>query len=122
MTHAVKDTAKHAAKDASETIHQVLHWDDLPPWMQIDPYIRRGYRRQLNSFHACYQSLFYPHNELVNTWSHLLPGLMYVGMLLSVDVKIFRYDLESVKVNRTDERVIQIYVVCKVICLLFSVS
>ena len=47
---------------------------------------------------------------------------MYVGMLLGVDVKIFRYDLESVKVNRTDERVLQIYIFGTVICLLFSVS
>ena len=47
---------------------------------------------------------------------------MYVGMLLGVEVKIFRYDLESVKVNRADERVIQIYIFGMVICLLFSVS
>ena len=47
---------------------------------------------------------------------------MYVGMLLGVDVMIFRYDLESVKVNRTDEKVIQIYVFGTAVCLLFSVS
>ena len=47
---------------------------------------------------------------------------MYVAILLGVDFKIFRYGLESVKVNRADESVIQIYVFGTVTCLLFSVS
>ena len=79
----------------TDIIQQVVDWDDLPRWMQIDPYIRRGYRRELNSFHACLQSLFYSHNELINIWSHLIPALVYLAILMGFDVRIFQHDLKN---------------------------
>ena len=117
----VKHIVRDRAKEASTTIHQLVNWDELPTWMQTDPYIRRGYRRQMNSFHNCYQSLFYPHNELVNTWSHLLPAVLYLVMLLGVDVKLFRYELQEVEVKASDMRVVQLYILGTVILLLCSV-
>ena len=117
----VKHVVRDRAKEASTTIHQLVNWDELPTWMQTDPYIRRGYRRQMNSFHTCYQSLFYPHNEFVNTWSHLLPAVLYLVMLLGVDVKLFRYELQDVEVKASDMRVVQLYILGTVILLLCSV-
>ncbi len=105
-----------------DIIRQVLDWDDLPRWMQIDPYIRRGYRRELNSFYACLRSLFYLHNELINTWSHLIPALVYLAMLMGFDVRIFRYDLKGSTTRLADWTTIQIYVVGTMICLGLSVS
>ena len=79
-----KFTARaHARPSTRENL--ILHWDDLPLWMQIDPYIRYGYRPQLNSFSACFYSLFYAHNDLVNTWSHLLPALFYFAILVGIN-------------------------------------
>ena len=106
----------------TDIIQQVLDWDDLPRWMRIDPYIRRGYRRELNSFYACLRSLFYLHNELINTWSHLIPALVYLAMLMGFDVKIFRYDLKDSTTRLADWTTIQIYVVGTMICLGLSVS
>ena len=106
----------------TDIIQQVIDWDDLPRWMQIDPYIRRGYRRELNSFHACLRSLFYLHNELINTWSHLVPALAYLAMLMGFDVKVFQYDLKDSTTCLADWTTIQIYVVGTMICLGLSVS
>ena len=102
-------------------MQHVLHWDDIPPWMQIDPYIRRGYRRQLDSLPACFWSLFYPHNEFVNTWSHLLPALFYLSALVGVEWGLlFRFEAEQV-VRQEDNVMVQFYAVGTVICLLASV-
>ncbi len=106
----------------TDIIQQVLDWDDLPRWMQIDPYIRRGYRRELNSFHACLRSLFYLHNELINTWSHLIPALVYLAMLMGFDVRIFRYDLKDSTTRPADWTTVQVYVAGTTICLGLSVS
>lgn len=106
----------------TDIIQQVLDWGDLPRWMQIDPYIRRGYRRELNSFYACLRSLFYSHNELINIWSHLIPALVYLAMLMGFDVKIFRYDLRDSTMRLADWTTVQIYVAGTMICLGLSVG
>ena len=104
-----------------EPIQHVLSWDDIPTWMQIDPYIRRGYRRQLDTLSACFWSLFYPHNELVNTWSHLLPALFYLSGLVGVEWGLlFRIKAEKAS-KQEDNAMIQLYAVGTVICLLASV-
>lgn len=102
----------------------ILHWDDLPTWMQTDPYIRRGYRRQLDSLSACFWSLFYLHNDFVNTWSHLLPALCYLSALTCVEWELFSYhpQVEAEQVARREDVVmVHLYVVGTVICLLASV-
>lgn len=106
----------------TDILQQVINWDDLPRWMQIDPHIRRGYRRELNSFYACLRSLFYLHNELINTWSHLIPALAYLAILMGYDVRIFHYDLKDSTTCLADWTTVQIYVMGTMICLGLSVS
>ncbi|KAH4061637.1 hypothetical protein HBI55_181870 [Parastagonospora nodorum] len=55
--------------------------EDAPPWMRADQFIKTGYRRQLNSFYRCVTSLLYLHNEFVNIWSHLGPGIVHTLLL-----------------------------------------
>lgn len=105
-------------------IQHVLRWDEIPPWMQIDPYIRRGYRRQLDSLSACFWSLFYVHNEFVNTWSHLLPALFYLSALVGVEWELFFYhhQIEAGQVvTQEDVVMVEVYVVGTIVCLLASV-
>ena len=97
----------------------VLHFGDLPIWMQGDPLIRRGYRRQSDSFQACFWSLFYSHNELINMWSHLLPGVFFLGLLLTADYSSL---LGGVEISAGDRLMIQIYVAGVTGCLFLSVS
>ncbi|SLM38216.1 Hly-III-related [Lasallia pustulata] len=109
--------AAHASHEIAASIEHILHFNDLPQWMQIDPYIQQGYRRQLDSFRACFWSLFYTHNELVNTWSHLLPAFFYLALLLATDYSIF---LGGAKVSTPDNLAFQTYVAGTAGCLLLS--
>ena len=104
--------------EATGSIKNILPWEPLPKWMQSDPYIRRGYRPQYNSFSACLQSLFYLHNQTVNIWSHLLPTLGYFLALIGTDYSILT---SGVKTSAAKNAAIQSYVVASVFCLLFSV-
>ena len=93
--------------DANSRLHLV----------RADPYIRGGYRRQLNSFRACFWSLFYLHNELINVWSHLLPAFIYLLALLSLDFWTFHSGFEA---PARDVAFFHMYIVCTVGCLLLS--
>lgn len=60
----------------------LCHWDDLPEWQKDNHYIHSGYVRETQSFRRCLESLLYLHNETVNIYSHLIPGLLYFSLLL----------------------------------------
>lgn len=116
-----KDTANKAVqvgRDAAKSFQHIWSWEDLPQWMQSDPYIRRGYRRQLDSFSACFQSIFYLHNESVNIWSHLLPTLVYLSVLLATNYSILH---NGVDLSTADTTVIQTYIAGSIVCLTLSV-
>jgi len=120
--------ATAAISATADSLPRILHYDDLPPWMRIDPYIKHGYRRPLASFFHCFWSLFHAHNELVNTWSHLLPGLSFAALLVDVDGwvglgfdgegKVFG---EGKQVEWADGVVMRVYVAGTAGCLFLSV-
>ncbi|CAG8953096.1 hypothetical protein HYFRA_00003291 [Hymenoscyphus fraxineus] len=95
----------------------LLHWNELPEWLRRDPYIRLGYRRQLDTLTACFWSLFYLHNEFVNIWSHLLPALFYVGMAIASQFDIFEDSLDD---RLFDKLILAIYLLGTAGCLFFS--
>ena len=95
-----------------------FNFEDIPPWMQNDPFIRRGYRKQLNLFTECFRSLFYLHNESINTWSHLLAAVCFFIVIVKP-----RYAItQRTKASSTDKNVILMYNMGTAGCLLFSVS
>jgi len=96
----------------------LLCFEEVPQWMKSGPYIQRGYRHQLHSFRACFQSLLYPHNELVNTWSHLLPGIIFLALLSAPGYSLFQGGLQ---VLWEDQLVVQSFFAGTASCLIFSV-
>ncbi|KAK6626818.1 hypothetical protein RUM44_009295 [Polyplax serrata] len=48
---------------------QLLEIQDVPKYLQFNPYIQKGYRRMLST-KASVKSLFYFHNETINVLSH----------------------------------------------------
>ena len=56
----------------------LLSYDEIPPWYQDNDCIRHGYRPVMNHTRTCFESWTYLHNETVNIYSHLLPGLLAV--------------------------------------------
>ena len=102
-----------------DALQYVVPFEDLPEWMQIDPYIRHGYRKQSSSFRKCYESLFYLHNETVNIWSHLIVGLFFVSFLLATDYSIFR---DCPQISTFDTWAVQSFLAGATGCLFLSVS
>ena len=115
--HAVAEAGQEAVTRSSNAIQHILHYEQLPNWMKNDSHIKFGYRRQLGSFSDCFWSLFYLHNESVNIWSHLLPAIGYLVLLLKLDFETIH---SGVKIRAIDKAVFQLYVVCTVGCLLLS--
>ena len=107
------------AHGSQVTMVTIADFDELPNWMQCDPYIKHGYRRPQNSFKACFWSLFYAHNELVNTWSHLLPACFFLLLFLVSDYPIF-YD--TAHISRVDIAVVHMYICGTAVCLYLSVG
>lgn len=117
ITDNIQDSTHVIADVGQKAVQHILHYDQLPEWMKADPYIKLGYRRQLNSFSDCFWSLFYLHNELVNIWSHLLPGFLYSTFLLGYDFWTFHNGIE---VSNADTTIFQLYIICQAGCLILS--
>ncbi|XP_044251658.1 progestin and adipoQ receptor family member 4 [Drosophila takahashii] len=58
--------------ESSENVVQLLPWQDMPTYLQFNPYVLRGYR-PLQTFKGCLLSLFYWHNETINILTHAIP-------------------------------------------------
>lgn len=51
---------------------RVVHHHKLPDWLKDNEYLKTGHRLPLNSFQACFKSVFRIHTETGNIWTHLL--------------------------------------------------
>jgi adiponectin receptor len=63
-------------------------WDDAPKYVQDNEYIHTGYRINFNSPRKIFRSLFMPHNELVNVWTHLIGAILFLILTVCIIVKI----------------------------------
>ncbi|MCJ1443828.1 MAG: hypothetical protein MMC23_004328 [Stictis urceolatum] len=112
---------KNRAKDSSDPIKssppppkaysRTIPYSAAPAWMRTDPLILTSYRRPSPSLTSLLTSLFYPHNELLNTWTHLLPALYFF-------LALFRP--EPYTPIPADDAVLRIYALGTLSCLLFS--
>eukprot|EP00884_Botryococcus_braunii_P010567 jgi/Botrbrau1/19511/Bobra.0035s0011.1 len=85
------DAAREAPRQSSAGLHSYgpdrLYWfDEAPPQLQFNKYIRSGYRAGLSPC-QCVHSWFYLHNETGNIWSHLLAAAIILGLLISQNLK-----------------------------------
>lgn len=64
--------------------HALIHWDDLPHWLQDNHFIHSSYRQASYSYGRSLQSILHWHNESVNIWTHLVPAVLSLpaGLLL----------------------------------------
>ncbi|KAF2432295.1 hemolysin-III channel protein Izh2 [Tothia fuscella] len=57
----------------------LLAYHEIPEWYQDNDCVLHGYRPVSNSARACIISWGFLHNETVNIFSHLLPGLFFLA-------------------------------------------
>jgi hypothetical protein len=78
----IKHDAERAGKLVAERVDRfrvLLTFDEVDPWMQSNRYIETGYRSNM-SVSQILMSLFQPHNELINIWTHLLSAVWFVWL------------------------------------------
>lgn len=68
-------TPSKMARYFSKVHPNLISHDDVPHWYRNNMFILRSYRPESNSTLACFQSWLYLHNESINIFSHLLPGI-----------------------------------------------
>lgn len=78
---AVDDSGFKEKLQATNKI-EIVTWDKLDLWQQDNEFIYDGYVKETNSVTKCVRSLNLLHNETVNIWSHLVPSIIYLALLI----------------------------------------
>lgn len=74
----IDDGSISAETFQTTSTRKLCNWDELPEWQKDNEHIISGYVRETNSFNDSFKSLFYIHNESINIYSHLMPGLGFL--------------------------------------------
>ncbi|GAB4819451.1 hypothetical protein N2152v2_006497 [Parachlorella kessleri] len=73
-------TSSGSGRTAAQADWRLYSFEEAPPTLQYNKYIRSGYRAGL-SYGQCLGSMLCCHNETGNILTHLLPALVMLGML-----------------------------------------
>ncbi|QLG74405.1 hypothetical protein HG535_0G02880 [Zygotorulaspora mrakii] len=86
-----RQKGKHM-RGKSKRERELLTWDEIPDWQKDNEHILGGYIGETNSLKECLYSLFYLHNESVNVYTHLIPGVWFLTVLLFDKFAIKKFD------------------------------
>ncbi|OQE22408.1 hypothetical protein PENSTE_c010G03566 [Penicillium steckii] len=100
-----------------ESSPKLLSYNELPDWYKDNEFIHFGYRPISFSTRACLSSWFYMHNETVNIYSHLLPGVFFV---IAEGLMLFYIQDRYPEATVEDRLVFAFFLLTAVICLSFS--
>ncbi|CAH8503486.1 unnamed protein product [Schistosoma intercalatum] len=68
---------------------QVVNHHSLPAWLRDNDYILHYHRPQLNTFWACFKSIFRVHTETGNIWTHLLGCGSFFAITIFIIGRLF---------------------------------
>ncbi|OJJ43150.1 hypothetical protein ASPZODRAFT_136707 [Penicilliopsis zonata CBS 506.65] len=66
----------NASSNKATPERRLLKLEELPNWIDTNPFILSGYRPESRSWWKCVASWAYFHNESANIWSHLIPAAL----------------------------------------------
>lgn len=97
----------------------LLTLPNVPPWFEANPFILTGYRPESQSWSKSLSSWLYIHNETANIYSHLIPGLCLLLLLINTSI---RPDPEQKQQDqqRLNNIVLTIQLCAAILCLLTS--
>jgi adiponectin receptor len=98
---------------------RLLAYDEIPEWYQDNKHIQHGYRPLSSSARVSLASWLYLHNESVNIYSHLIPG---IGFLLG-EWYIHEYLHSRYRnVTASDHIIFALFLLTAAVCLSFSAT
>ena len=68
LAHNAAEQAEVFVRKVWEASWKVVHFKNLPKWLQDNDYLHKGHRPPLQSFGACFKSIFRLHTETGNIW------------------------------------------------------
>ena len=78
-------------------VPMIVHREHAPDWLIDNKYILHGYRVDFQRKRDLIKSLFMKHNELLNIWTHLIGGIIFIVFVFYM---IFYFDLLSTVYNK----------------------
>ena len=81
------------SENATPKKPKILTIEHAPDWLVDNKYIIYGYRVDFTKKTDLLKSLFMKHNELMNIWTHLIGGIVFVGLVFYT---VYNYDIFSV--------------------------
>lgn len=77
---ALQSPRKRAVKKTTKdkNLPRIGTFKEAEPFMQLNPFIVRGYRLNHHTIRQCLKSMFSLHNESVNIWSHFAGVVFFV--------------------------------------------
>ena len=75
----------------------IVHQEHAPEWLVDNQYILHGYRVDFVRKRDLVKSLFMKHNELLNIWTHLIGGIIFIGLVVYT---IFYFDVFPTLYNK----------------------
>ncbi|XP_052285698.1 adiponectin receptor protein 1-like [Dreissena polymorpha] len=113
--------SKHVVEEAEDfVLHmlqaswRIVHHHTLPDWLKDNEYLVFGHRLPLNSFRACFKSVFRIHTETGNIWTHLL------GMIAFIFIASYTLSSRYLDWMWQDITVHSIFFGGAILCLTFS--
>ncbi|KAI0223902.1 Adiponectin receptor protein [Lamellibrachia satsuma] len=92
----------------------VVHHQHLPKWLRDNDFLIKGHRPPLNSFYACFKSIFRIHTETGNIWTHLL------GFVAFIAIATYFLTRPTLEVQWQEKAVFSAFFVGAILCLGFS--
>lgn len=123
-TTTVRQRRKTTQKASAESIatakgrKRLCTFEELPDWQKDNELILDGYVRETRSVSECFKSLLYFHNETVNIYTHLVPGVTYLLMLMFLTDFILIPKFPSS--TMTDYIIINFFLLGAFVCLMCS--
>ncbi|KAL3315237.1 Adiponectin receptor protein 1 [Cichlidogyrus casuarinus] len=93
---------------------QVVGHHSLPLWLKDNDFLLKGHRPQLNTFKACFKSVFRVHTETGNIWTHLLGCGAFFAILVA------HFLQPNSMLQWQDKLIITFFFIGAVLCMGFS--
>lgn len=116
----VKKQLKNGLKRAQSSTSingKLLTIHEIPEFMLENHYLIDYYLPPTNSIRSCLRSIFRLHNQTSNTWTHLLPGLIFLASIF----ESLMFEPDDLYLDALAEKtIINLYKFCCFVCFICS--